>query len=88
MPLVIYWDLPIPGCFEGFPTMESPFMQNLQSQYKVELSYRRRCQGLLRRSIVMKGADAGSLKEVLKQLIKYYRHFSPSISVIIYLNYL
>ena len=40
MPLVVMFELPITGCFQAFPDVESPFIQNLQSCYTVQVSFR------------------------------------------------
>jgi protein bicaudal C len=70
MPLVVMFELPITGCFQAFPDVESPFIQNLQSRYCVQVSFRARSRGPRPGVVVIKGSetDVMPLKEAVKIL--------------------
>ena len=74
MPLVVMFELPITGCFQAFPDVESPFIQNLQSRYSVQVSFRARSRGPRPGVVVIKGseADVMPLKEAVKILVDYF----------------
>lgn len=74
MPLVVMFELPITGCFQAFPDVESPFIQNLQSRYSVQVSFRARSRGPRPGVVVIKGSesDVGPLKEAVKILVDYF----------------
>ena len=55
MPIVVMFELPITGCFQAFPDVESPFVQNLQSRYCVQVSFRARSRGPRPGVVVIKG---------------------------------
>ncbi|KZS19628.1 Bicaudal C protein [Daphnia magna] len=74
MPLVVMFELPITGCFQAFPDVESPFIQNLQSRYCVQVSFRARSRGPRPGVVVIKGSesDVAPLKEAVKILVDYF----------------
>lgn len=74
MPLVVMFELPITGCFQAFPDVESPFIQNLQSRYSVQVSFRARSRGPRPGVVVIKGSetDVVPLKEAVKILVDYF----------------
>lgn len=74
MPLVVMFELPITGCFQAFPDIESPFIQNLQSRYSVQVSFRARSRGPRPGVVVIKGSevDVVPLKEAVKILVDYF----------------
>lgn len=74
MPLVVMFELPITGCFQAFPDVESPFIQNLQSRYSVQVSFRARSRGPRPGVVVIKGSetDVMPLKEAVKILVDYF----------------
>ena len=74
MPLVVMFELPITGCFQAFPDVESPFIQNLQSRYSVQVSFRARSRGPRPGVVVIKGSetDVNPLKEAVKILVDYF----------------
>jgi len=74
MPLVVMFELPITGCFQAFPDVESPFIQNLQSRYMVQVSFRARSRGPRPGVVVIKGSESDviPLKEAVKILVDYF----------------
>lgn len=74
MPLVVMFELPITGCFQAFPDVESPFIQNLQTRYCVQVSFRARSRGPRPGVVVIKGSetDVMPLKEAVKILVDYF----------------
>ena len=74
MPLVVMFELPITGCFQAFPDVESPFIQNLQSCYTVQVSFRARSRGPRPGVVVIKGSESEvfPLKEAVKILVDFF----------------
>jgi len=74
MPLVVMFELPITGCFQAFPDIESPFIQNLQTRYMVQVSFRARSRGPRPGVVVIKGSESDviPLKEAVKILVDYF----------------
>jgi len=74
MPLVVMFELPITGCFQAFPDVESPFIQNLQTRYLVQVSFRARSRGPRPGVVVIKGSESDviPLKEAVKILVDYF----------------
>jgi len=74
MPLVVMFELPITGCFQSFPDVESPFIQNLQTRFSVQVSFRARSRGPRPGVVVIKGSESDVLllKEAVKILVDYF----------------
>ncbi len=71
---MVMFELPITGCFQPFPDVESPFIQNLQSRFSVQVSFRARSRGPRPGVVVIKGSesDVYPLKEAVKILVDYF----------------
>lgn len=70
--------------FAFYPTVASPFIQNLQSQYCVRITDVRRPCGGKQGIVSIEGSDIPLLKEAYDELLDYYRKGSKSVQVSIH----